>query len=372
VTSALCAWDSDWDIYDPLAAEHDIVGYNYMIFKHQGDHERVPNRVMMQTESYPRDVYSNYRTVKDHSYIIGDFVWTAIDYLGESGIGRWFYKGEVTGESWQNPMFPNHAAYCGDIDLTGLRKPISHRRSMLWNKDGEHLYMAVREPDGYLGTVNTTQWSVWPTYESWNWEGSRNGEGNVASWVGKPVTVEVYSHYPEVRLSLNGQVIEQHAVKDGMTTFTLPYQPGTLVAEGLEGGTVRESVSLKTAGTPAAIKLTPDGNVDDPALFNRSVGDPARKTSQDLLFVTVELQDAAGLCVPDAANRLTATVSGPARLLAFGNADIKDCDSYVDNSHRLWKGRALLVLRSNGRRGTVRLTVSGDGLRPATLTVPVR
>ena len=160
VTSALCAWDSDWDIYDPLAAEHDIVGYNYMIHKSESDHERVPSRVMMQTESYPRDAWKCYRKVTDYSYIIGDFVWTAIDYLGESGIGRWYYTGDVPGEHWERPLFPWHAAYCGDIDLTGLRKPISHYRSMLYNEDKEQLYMAVREPDGYNGQVKTTLWDV--------------------------------------------------------------------------------------------------------------------------------------------------------------------------------------------------------------------
>ena len=84
MTSALAAWDSDWEIYDPLAAAHDIVGYNYMMHKGPSDHERVPSRIMMQTESYPRDAFANWARVNDHSYIIGDFVWTAIDYLGES------------------------------------------------------------------------------------------------------------------------------------------------------------------------------------------------------------------------------------------------------------------------------------------------
>ena len=76
VTSALAAWDQDWDIYDPLAAEHDIVGYNYMMFKAESDHERVPDRVMMQTESFPRDAWQNYERTMAHSYIVGDFVWT--------------------------------------------------------------------------------------------------------------------------------------------------------------------------------------------------------------------------------------------------------------------------------------------------------
>lgn len=140
VTSALAAWDSDWEIYDPLAEAHDIVGYNYMIHKAESDHLRAPSRVMVQTESFPNDAWRNFRTVKDHPYVIGDFVWTAMDYIGESGIGRWYYDGDLPGEHYHRPLYPWHASYCGDIDLTGQRKPISHYRSMLWNETGRNIY----------------------------------------------------------------------------------------------------------------------------------------------------------------------------------------------------------------------------------------
>ena len=337
VTSALCAWDPEWDIYDPLAAEHDIVGYNYMIHKSQSDHERVPSRVMVQTESYPRDTWRNYRKVQDEPWVIGDFVWTAIDYLGESGIGRWYYEGEPAKEPWEAPMFPNHAAYCGDIDLIGQRKPISHYRSMLYNKDGEAIYMAVREPDGYLGKIHTTMWSVWPTYESWTWPGHE----------GKNIDVEVYSHYPKVRLYLNDQLIGEKEVSQGMATFTLPYQPGKLRAEA--GG---EKVALQTADEAKNIHLTADRTT-------------LKADGQDLAFITVELIDAQGTVNLTANNELTASVSGSATLIGFGNADIKDCDRYTDNTHKAWKGRALLVVRSTGKKGKATITVQGKGLKTA-------
>ena len=341
VTSALCAWDPEWDIYDPLAAEHDIVGYNYMIHKSQSDHERVPNRVMVQTESYSRDTWRNYRKVQDEPWVIGDFVWTAIDYLGESGIGRSYYEGEPSGEHWQGPMFPNHAAYCGDIDLTGQRKPISHYRSMLWNKEGEQLYMAVREPDDYLGKIHTTMWSVWPTYESWTWPGHE----------GKNIDVEVYSHKPNVRLYLNDQLVGEKEVAQGMATFTLPYQPGVIRAEAGE-----EKVSLQTADEAKAIRLTADRTT-------------LKADGQDLAFITVELTDAQGILNPLAANELTATVTGSATLIGFGNADIKDCDRYTDNTHKAWKGRALLVVRSTGKKGKATIAIQGKGLKPARVNV---
>ena len=92
-------------------------------------------------------------------------MWTAIDYLGESGIGRFYYKGESEGEHYHRNQFPWHGAYCGDIDLTGLRKPISYYREMLFFPERNKLFLSVKEPSGYYGEIKETQWSVWPTGE---------------------------------------------------------------------------------------------------------------------------------------------------------------------------------------------------------------
>lgn len=337
-TQALASWDSDWEIYDPLAGGHDIIGYNYMIHKAESDHERVSERVMIQTESYPRDAFENWETVMTHPYIIGDFVWTAIDYLGESGIGRWYYEGDVPGEHYERNLYPWHAAYCGDIDLTGLRKPVSHRRMMLWNQDGpEQLYMAVREPDGMYGKVKTTLWGTWPTFESWNWSSHEH----------RPVAVEVYSHYPHVRLSLNGEMLAEKNIENGMAQFEVPYIPGELLVEGLNGGVVKESRSLHTTGDVAEVRLTADRE--------RLVAD-----GEDMAFITIELTDDSGNVVTDAFDGMEVQIEGPAELMALGNADIKDADSYVDARHRAWRGRALCVVRNTGEIGEFRVTVSAD------------
>ena len=335
VTSALAAWDPEWDIYDPLAEEHDIVGYNYLIFKAEDDHKRDPKRVMMQTESYPRDAWRNYRWSMDHTYILGDFVWTGLDYLGESGIGRYYYEGEVPGESWERPLYPWHAAYCGDVDLTGLRKPISYYRDMLWN--GGKTYMAVREPDGYHGKVKTSMWSTWPTTESWTWPG----------WEGKPIEVEVYTRQPKVSLYLNDKLIGEKATSEMKATFTLPYQTGVLRAQAGD-----ERIELQTAGAPAAIRLTADRTA---------------LSAEGLAFVTIEITDSEGRVVPTAANQLNIAVGGSATLLAVGNADIKDEDPYFDSSHRVWQGRAQAVVRHTGKPGKATLTVAAKGLPTARL-----
>lgn len=351
VTSALASWDKDWEIYDPLAEAHDIVGYNYMIHKAAEDHQRDPKRVMIQTESYPRDAFSNWKGCMENSYRIGDFVWTAIDYLGESGIGRYWYEGEVPGEHYSRPLFPCHAAYCGDIDLTGWRKPISHYRNILWQTgtEREDLYMAVKEPNGYHGDIHAGLWAVWPTWESWNWEG----------WEGKEIEVEVYSRtYPSVRLYLNDKLISEMPTTPETqykATFKLPYQPGTLRA--VPGNTEQPTCTLTTAGQPSAIKLTAD---------RTSIG------TGDLSFVTVEVVDARGNTCPNDTTSLHFDVKGAGKLLAAGNADIKDTGSYIDPEHKLWKGRALAVIRSGKKKGRVTLTVSATGLPKKSVTIDVK
>ena len=345
VTEALCAWDRDWEIYDPHAEVLDVVGYNYMIFKHASDHERDPKRVIWQTESYPRDAFRNWAVSHDFPYVVGDIVWTGLDYLGESGIGRNYYKGEREGESWIEGGQPEwHGAPCGDVDITGWRKPISHYREMLWQSEelrvkseefATALYMAVKEPNGYHGEIHTTMWSVWPTWESWTWSG----------WEGKPVEVEVYTHQPEVKLYLDDQLIGTKQVNretEFKAVFTVPYKAGILRAEA--GG---ESVTLKTAGEPARLRLTPDRTV-------------MTADRQSLTFVTVEVLDKQGTLVPEAAIDCEATVKGAGTLLAFASADLKDTEPYTSPRVKTWKGRALLAIRSTQKKGSVNVTIKSS------------
>ena len=335
VTEALCAWDSDWEIYDPHAEVLDVVGYNYMIFKHASDHKRDPKRVIWQTESYPRDAFRNWAVSNDFPYVVGDIVWTGLDYLGESGIGRNYYKGEREGESWIEGGQPEwHGAPCGDVDITGWRKPISHYREMLWGSE-ELIYMAVREPNGYHGEIKTTMWSVWPTWESWTWPG----------WEGKPVEVEVYTRQPEVKLYLNDQLIGTKQVSrdtEFKAVFSVPYKAGTLRAEA--GG---ESVTLKTAGEPARLRLTADRTV-------------MTADGQSLTFVTIEVLDKQGTPVPEAAIPCEATVKGAGTLLAFASADLKDTEPYTSPRVKTWKGRALLVVRSTQKKGSVSVSIKSS------------
>lgn len=341
VTEALACWGQDWESFDPHCDVLDIVGYNYMLHKHATDHERCPERVMWQTESYPRSAFTNWTRVHDHSYIVGDIVWTGLDYLGESSIGRYYYEGERGGEHFSRGGQPEwHGAYCGDVDVTGWRKPISHYREMLWNEDVP-LYMAVKEPDGYHGKIKETGWSVWPMWESWTWPG----------WEGRNVDVEIYTKQPKVSLYLNDQLIGTKEVSrktEFKAVFKVPYKAGELRAVAGD-----EQVTLRTAGEPSHLRLTTDRTV-------------ITADGQSLAFVIVEVVDKDGIPVPEAAIPCEATVKGAGTLLAFASADMKDREPTVSPQVTTWKGRAMLVVRSTPKRGNISLSVKST-LPTATL-----
>ena len=348
VTSAIVENGKPWDVFDSLMDVHDVAGYNYHLHSAPADHVREPSRIIVQTESYPRDAFANWKLVQDNSYIIGDFVWTAMDYLGESGIGRWYYSGEVPGQPWENELFPWHGAYCGDIDLIGWRKPISHYRSMLYNAT-EKLYIAVREPEPKPLEIKDTWWTVWPTWESWNWPG----------FEGKTIQVEVYSKYPGVKLYLNNALIGERATtreQEYKATFDVPYAPGTLRAVAVENGKEVESTTLQTSGDAAIIKLAADRK-------------EIAAGGQDLSYVTVEITDKDGVHQPNAANRLYFQIEGPGVIAGVDNADLKDYDLYIGNTRKAWKGRALVVIRSTQGTGDIKLTVTSPGLSQAVLTI---
>lgn len=341
VTSAMTTWDKDWEIFDPLMAAHDVAGYNYALKRAPDDHKRVPSRIIVQTESFPRDAFDNWKLVTENKYVIGDFVWTAMDYLGESGIGRFYYTGDVTGESWERELFPWHGTYCGDIDMTGGRKPISHYRSMLYN-DTEKLYLAVKEPNPLPLKIIETMWSVWPTWESWTWP----------EFAGKEIEVEVYSKYPKVRLYLNDKIVGESVTNvdtQFKATFSVPYNPGQLKAVGIENEKEVESKILKTAGKAAKMVLKADRNM-------------IKADGQDLSYVTLEIVDEFGTIIPNADLKIQFSVTGTGSIIGTDNANIKDLNPYISLSRMTWKGKALAIIKSKQTKGEIVLSANAEGL----------
>ncbi len=370
---------------DAVFSQLDIGGYNYNLAQNQAeDHRRVPGRIMMTTESFPADAFEQWELVKDHPYIVGEFVWTAMDYLGESGIGAWSY-GEPKqanqlhqmkdflrvymakmGADGKNPMaafqdgqppnalapgFPWHAAYCGDLDLTGFRKPSSYYRDILWN-GGNRVFAAVRLPEPEGKKILAAGWSVYPTLPSWTWPGQE----------GKPLTVEVYSGAEHVRLFLDDKLIgEKPTSRDQAfkAEFEVPYAPGTLRAEGVRGGKVVAESILQTTGDPVRLKLTADRTV-------------LAADGEDLAFVTVEAVDEKGRLQMNSESRVHFAVSGAGTIAAVGSGDGASQDPNSGDTISLFHGRVLVVLRTNRKTGQIKLTADAHGLSASSIVIESR
>ena len=176
---------------DAVFAALDIGGYNYMWREYRSDHERLPQRVMFGTETFPKEAFENWSSVLELNYVIGDFVWTSLDYLGETGIGRVHFDGDKAGFLGD---YPWHQANCGDLDLCGFKRPQSYYRDILW-QNGAPLYIAVHTPIPAGKTPFITQWG-WPDVNAnWTWPGHE----------GQTFTVDVYSGCDQVELLLNGE-----------------------------------------------------------------------------------------------------------------------------------------------------------------------
>ena len=318
VTQALNLWGDDWTAIDPLAAELDVVGFNYLERFTETDHARLPERVIVYTETFASEAAMVWRRILKHPYVIGEFVWTGIDYLGETGIGRNFnLETEKWGEHWYEiPQFPWHGAACGDIDLVGTRKPISFYRETLWNPSAP-TRAAVRERMNWTRRTATTLWSVWPTYDHWTFPGDEHHE----------VTVEVYSRQPRVRLTVNGEIVDERinrAANAWKQEFDVLYEPGEVVAEGLsQDGSPVDRAVLRTAGEPVGVRLS-------------------RETIGRLTFVTAEVVDANGTVCPHADREVT--FEGEVLGTCSGNlADNVPAPSRV---RKTYHGRALGIIRN--------------------------
>ncbi|MDF1516247.1 MAG: DUF4982 domain-containing protein, partial [Anaerolineae bacterium] len=337
-------WEKTDAIFDAL----DVAGYNYQMEQYIPDHTRTPSRIMYGSESTAGQAFEHWMAVLDHDYVIGDFVWTSLDYLGESGIGRVHYEDT-------NRMFlgeyPWHQANCGDLDLCGFKRPQAYYRDILW-QSGEPLSIFVHEPVPEGQTPHVTFWG-WPNVaQNWTWPGYEN----------QLFRVDVYAGSDCVSLYLNDDLIgSQPATKAEkfIASFEVPYTPGILKAVAVKDGQPVASASLSTAGRPSGIKLAPDR-----AVLQAKPG--------ALSFVTVQVTDAQGNRHPNAGHRILFTVQGPGCLLAVGNSDPTSTEMYTGNQRSVYHGQCMVVVKSTGEAGTIILHAMSDGLDPAQVVIQVR
>lgn len=356
-----------WPDNDPAFQYLDVGGYNYEWSEYEKDHERLPQRVMMGTESLPRSAFDNWQMVEKHPYVLGDFVWTGMDYLGEAGIGNTQLKptapmfqapgpkGELGGvpvESFAlsfSEEYPWFVSYCGDIDLIGDDKPQFSYRRVVWGTS--KLEMAVQRPIPEGSKQLVSAWG-WPDeLRSWTWPGHE----------GETLTVNVYSQGDQVRLLLNGSEIgvKPASIETQLKAeFSVPYAPGNLKAIALKDGRPIAEVSFKTVGKPAELRLKAD---------RRSI----RKDRNDLAYVTLEVIDQSGNVVPDAAVPVSFEISGAGELAATGTANPKDVRSFRQARPVTYHGKCLAIVRPTGSAGNVTLSATSAGLKPGRVVIKV-
>jgi len=352
VTEAICFfWDHPtykWESTNTAFSLLDVGGYNYQWREYENDHKIAPSRLMMGTESFPKEAFENWQMVEKHPYVIGDFVWTSMDYLGESGIGHSSVKKDSKDQFSMD--WPWYNAYCGDIDICGFKKPQSYYRDVVWKVS--NLEMAVHSPipSGMKELVSMWGWS--DEQQSWNWTGNE----------GQKLQVNVYSNYPEVRLEMNGKIIGTKPVSEETkltATFEVPYEAGELKTIALKDGKEMETKVLKTTGNPAKIRLTADRS-------------EIKASRNDLSYVTVEVVDETGALIPNANLPIQFKVEGAGELAAVENGNPADMKSFRAPQVTSFNGRCLVILRPNGTSGEIKLKAESAGLTGTEIIVQTK
>lgn len=299
----------------------DVVGYNYTESRYDEDHRTYPKRVIYGSEN--RHDLEAWKAVAEHDFIFGQFLWTGIDYLGESG-------------AW-----PARGSSAGLLDLKGERKPQGWWRASLWSE----------KPVCYIGTYPTMG-------NGGNRRGRQAGRRDPGvsiyaqdTWNyrdGQTIRVVCMTNQEQARLLLNGKEIAAPKAKDqttGAIWWDIPYQPGVLRAEAMDNeGHAVASYEIVTTGRPAALRLT----ADKTTLTGRG----------RIAHVIIEVVDSEGRTVPLSDNEISVRVTGAGRLLGLEGGDMSDTSNLRDWRQRVVRGRLLAYVEATQEDGTI--TVRAD------------
>ncbi|HOG57311.1 MAG TPA: glycoside hydrolase family 2 TIM barrel-domain containing protein [Bacteroidales bacterium] len=299
----------------------DLVGYNYTENKYDSDHKLYPERILYGSEN--RHDLPAWYAVKDKEFIFGQFLWTGIDYLGESG------------------PWPARGSTAGLLDLAGNVKPRGYFRKALWSG----------EPMAYIGTyklversgsrrVNRLSSDAPPL---WNYDKDSR------------VQVVCYTNCSEAELQLNGKTVGERKPYDpetGIISWIVDYDPGELKVLAFNNGNEAASYRIVTNTMPAKI----DAEV--------------LKLKDDELVrqVRVNILDTNGNHSILADNEISCEISG-GTLLGMENASSNAADNYQDNRQRCINGRLLIFVKKDAAETPVSLKLSSPLLESVELEI---
>ena len=278
-----------------LSSVLDVVGYNYKEQHYENDRKKYPDHIIMGSENGHH--LRAWKAVKDNEFISSQFLWTGIDYLGET------------------PRWPSHGSGAGLLDLAGFEKPSYYYRQSLW-LDKPVLRLAASYP------IHDNAQLVLPWYYNkmcWNFLKDED------------VDIVIYTNCDEVELFLNDEPIGKHKNNGGGMPLSVrvKYSPGVLKAIGYLNGETIEC-NLITTGAPAAISARVwDESID----FD----------GQDMTHVEFQIIDTEGNPVADAFNILNIRVEG-GHLLGLENGNLSDFTPYKESYRMAYNGRLVAYI----------------------------
>jgi beta-galactosidase len=322
-------------------ANMDIAGYNYGEKRYKKDLKKYPDRLILGSETFCSDAYRFWELAKENPRLIGDFVWSGFDYLGEVMVGSWefaeYAKNFEAGLGWMS-------AGSGRIDLTG--KPLGEALyTRVAFEQAQGPFLAVRPLCHDSKRHSPSAWKMTNAMPSWSWQGCE----------GKKAHVEVYARAAQVELLLNGKSVGKQSMKNNcLFTFRVPYENGTLEAVAYDAsGKEMGRCALKTAEAETVLQAVPEETQVKPG---------------HLCFIRLQYADAQGIVKPAERGLLDVTVEG-GKLMGLGSAcPFYELD-YRGSKADTYYGEALAIVEA-GSEGTVTLTAT-DGKLTASTSISI-
>lgn len=317
----------------------DIAGYNYAEMWYEKTHEMVPGRVMLSTETFPRKIASNWKQVEANRYLIGDFMWTAWDYLGEAGVGLPFYG---TSEAPFSKAYPCLTAGCGSVDITGYVESQGYFTAIVFGAYKKP-YIAVRPVDHSGEAYTVGKWRLTDAVNSWSWPGQD----------GKTAEIEVYGVGTEVELFQDGISLGRKKLEDCRASYQTEYRKGILEAVAYLGdGIETEHTVLKSAGETDVLTIIPEET-------------EIAADGKDLAYVNIQITDGEGIIKMLKDRKISVQVEGRGVLKALASGNPETTERFFDDSYTSYHGRLLAIVQSSGEAGDIRISASAEGCIPA-------
>lgn len=313
----------------PVLDALDIAGYNYASLRYPLEGSLHPNRIVVGSETFPHQLAENWAMVEKFPYVIGDFMWTAWDYLGEVNIGGWLYSDDA---NVTNKVYPWKLSGAGALDLIGNPTGEALLAKAVWLKDNKP-YIGVRPI--HKEQLFKSQWRGTNSIPSWSWRGCE----------GMQTVVEVFTSAQTVKLYLNDKLIGEQEVNNHLASFDVTYEPGILKAVSIDANGKEYEQALTSDTGKVKVSIEPEKS-------SYKVG--------ELAFVNINLVGENGIVESKADRELTVTVEG-GELLGFGSQALITEASFQDGKYPTYYGQSQAVIRSF-KPGIVKIHVVGEGV----------